>query len=280
MRKNIIQWSCIAAFVCAIAACSDDKNEKREKHPDNWVDPTEVFTGKRIAKVLNGTSDSFTGEYDANGFLAKVSVDDSQLTFKYLPLTRIGMQVGEVIITFSENKDVKVSLLIGTNGFCKQMTLSGVVVSFTYNADGLLVESKSVAKGENSSMTETVTYQYENGDLVKTIIAHQRGGVTDESVFTYFYTDSEHPTSIDNKGAIMPYGIALNLMREYIAICYYAGLLGKSMKHLPISASYALPGDPEPVRIPIKYVFDQDGYPTEFKTDKEGFDFSLGFTWK
>ncbi|MDR0893298.1 MAG: DUF4595 domain-containing protein [Mediterranea sp.] len=288
MRKNIVLWSCIAAFACVIASCGDDKDEKKEKHPDNWVDPTEVFTGKRIAKMLEGEGTDMysTAEYDANGFLTKVSSDGIQYAFTYLPLTRIGMQVGEVTIvgtaTDPDLKDgeVSLSLVIGANGFCKQMTTPNAVVSYAYNADGMLVENKSVGHGVNFSGTETVTYQYENGDLVKTVITHQEGAVTNEAVLTYFYTNSEHPTSIDNKGALMPYGILLAMESRMIGLCYYAGLLGKSMKHLPVSASLALPGAPEPIRIPINYVLDKDGYPTKVKTDNETFDYSLGFTWK
>lgn len=89
----------------------------------------------------------------------------------------------------------------------------------------------------------------------------------DTSDYEYGYIDN----ALVNKGAIMLWNMVYAVDLEDLAYAYYAGILGKSSKNLPVyfsgknpmySSSLILPKD-------FNWTLDSDGFPTEMKVMRQ-----------
>lgn len=96
---------------------------------------------------------------------------------------------------------------------------------FEYDNDGHMVK---MARSEGD---ETTLLSYENGDVVKVSESDLDG---DRSQSDISYTDATVTSPIENKGGIMLFDDTFDVDLDEMSYAYYAGLLGKATRHLPV----------------------------------------------
>lgn len=110
-------------------------------------------------------------------------------------------------------------------------------MDFTYNGDDQL---ETIREHET-----TTTFIYKDGDIVEEKWDSKASGNP------IYYTSRDVPTPIENKGGIL----CVSLNDDALKYIYYAGLLGKGTRHLPVKAydNYYL--------MQFLWKFDAEGYP-------------------
>lgn len=264
------------------SSCSNDNADENKASNNNEVNPSNVFTGDRIQKA--GTM-AFT--YDKDGFVTSINDDGSNVTFQYVAATRSGRQCKEVIITIpgdDAEPSYTITCQIGNNGFIS----SGIDSSdhdtwaFEYDGDGHLIK---MVRSEGNNTVSTMTYK--DGDIVSSteiddddIAAEKKG-----SNATISYTSANYATPIENKGGVMEFDEMFNVDMDEMSYAYYAGLLGKPTKHLPLACNRtydSAEGETGDELLAMVWTFNKEGYPTQLKYTEDGIpvdDWHIDYEW-
>ena len=120
---------------------------------------------------------------------------------------------------------------------------------FEYNAAGQLVK---VVSSEDGYETTHITYK--GGNIVRTSVV-SRGREKDRH--DIYYTSNTVASPILNKGNMMFFDTTFDIDVEELQFAYYAGLLGKATKHLPVRSI-----DEENEVTTFRWKFNANGYPT------------------
>ena len=83
-----------------------------------------------------------------------------------------------------------------------------------------------------SEGNERTTIKYEAGNIVSTTEKAVNG--TQNKTHKVYYTSQSVPSPIVNKGCIMLFDTTLGIDMDEMQYAYFAGLLGKATKHLPV----------------------------------------------
>lgn len=257
-----------------MASCSKDNSDEPEQKMVNGTDvnPRNVFPlglPKKISeKVLT---------LNEKGQLIQLAEpnDDERITFEYKDVALGSTQAPQVILTETDEPDKHVyELYLNRDGFvthAKETHYSNDHIAgkatwdFAYNADNQLKDVKCSADKKH------IVLEYQNGNVVKTTTTTV-GKPTEVTTITYA-TASIRP--IENKTGVMLFGATLDADLDYIEAAYYAGLLGKPSKNLPLQSEKS--GD----KATSKWTLDSNGYPTalnqSFSNPSERYQTS--FTW-
>ena len=264
-----------------MASCSKDNSDEPEQKMVNGTDvnPRNVFPlglPKKISeKVLT---------LNEKGQLIQLAEpnDDERITFEYKDVALGSTQAPQVILTETDEPDKHVyELYLNRDGFvthAKETRYSNketrysnnhsvgkATWDFAYNADNQLKDAKC------STDKKHIVLEYQNGNVVKTTTTTV-GKPTEVTTITYA-TASTRP--IENKMGVMLFATTLDADLDYLEAAYYAGLLGKPSKNLPLQSEKS--GD----KATSKWTLDSNGYPTalnqSFSNSSERF--RTSFTW-
>ena len=257
-----------------MASCSKDNSDEPEQKMVNGTDvnPRNVFPlglPKKISeKVLT---------LNEKGQLVQFSQPNSndRATFEYKDVALGSTQAPQVILTETDEPDKHVyELYLNRDGFvthAKETHYSNDHIAgkatwdFAYNADNQLKDVKCSADKKH------IVLEYQNGNVVKTTTTTV---VKPTEVTTITYaTASIRP--IENKTGVMLFATTLDADFDNLEVAYYAGLLGKPSKNLPLQSEKS--GD----KATFKWTLDSNGNPTvlnySFSNLSENFRFP--FTW-
>ena len=257
-----------------MASCSKDNSDEPEQKMVNGTDvnPRNVFPlglPKKISeKVLT---------LNEKGQLVQFSEPKSndRATFEYKDVALGSTQAPQVILTETDEPDKYVyELYLNRDGFvthAKETHYSNDHIigkatwDFAYNADNQLKDVKCSADKKH------IVLEYQNGNVVKTTTTTV---VKPTEVTTITYaTASIRP--IENKTGVMLFATTLDADFDNLEVAYYAGLLGKPSKNLPLQSEKS--GD----KATFKWTLDGNGNPTvlnySFSNLSENFRFP--FTW-
>ena len=257
-----------------MASCSKDNSDEPEQKMVNGTDvnPRNVFPlglPKKISeKVLT---------LNEKGQLIQLAEpnDDERITFEYKDVALGSTQAPQVILTETDEPDKHVyELYLNRDGFVTHAKethyrndhIAGKATwDFAYNADNQLKDAKCSADKKH------IVLEYQNGNVVKTTTTTV-GKPTEVTTITYA-TASTRP--IENKTGVMLFDATLDADFDNLEVAYYAGLLGKPSKNLPLQSEKS--GD----KATFKWTLDGNGNPTElnysFSNLSENFRFP--FTW-
>ena len=257
-----------------MASCSKDNSDEPEQKMVNGTDvnPRNVFPlglPKKISeKVLT---------LNEKGQLIQLAEpnDDERITFEYKDVALGSTQAPQVILTETDEPDKHVyELYLNRDGFVTHAKethyrndhIAGKATwDFAYNADNQLKDAKC------STDKKHIVLEYQNGNVVKTTTTTV-GKPTEVTTITYA-TASTRP--IENKTGVMLFGATLDADFDNLEVAYYAGLLGKPSKNLPLQSEKS--GD----KATSKWTLDSNGYPTalnqSFSNSSERF--RTSFTW-
>lgn len=257
-----------------MASCSKDNSDEPEQKMVNGTDvnPRNVFPlglPKKISEIVLTLNEK--------GQLVRFSEPNSndRATFEYKDVALGSTQAPQVILTETDEPDKYVyELYLNRDGFvthAKETHYSNDHIigkatwDFAYNADNQLKDVKcSVDK-------KHIVLEYQNGNVVKTTTT-AAGKPTEVTTITYA-TASIRP--IENKTGVMLFATTLDADFDNLEAAYYAGLLGKPSKNLPLQSEKS--GD----KATFKWTLDGNGNPTvlnySFSNLSENFRFP--FTW-
>ena len=257
-----------------MASCSKDNSDEPEQKMVNGTDvnPRNVFPlglPKKISeKVLT---------LNEKGQLIQLAEpnDDERITFEYKDVALGSTQAPQVILTETDEPDKHVyELYLNRDGFVTHAKetyyrndhIAGKATwDFAYNADNQLKDAK------RSTDKKHIVLEYQNGNVVKTTTTTV-GKPTEVTTITYA-TASIRP--IENKTGVMLFGATLDADFDNLEAAYYAGLLGKPSKNLPLQSEKS--GN----KATSKWTLDSNGNPTaldhSFSNSSERF--RTSFTW-
>ena len=257
-----------------MASCSKDNSDEPEQKMVNGTDvnPRNVFPlglPKKISEIVLTLNEK--------GQLVQFAEPKSndRATFEYKDVALGSTQAPQVILTETDEPDKHVyELYLNRDGFvthAKETHYSNDHIigkatwDFAYNADNQLKDVKCSADKKH------IVLEYQNGNVVKTTTTTV---VKPTEVTTITYaTASIRP--IENKTGVMLFATTLDADFDNLEVAYYAGLLGKPSKNLPLQSEKS--GD----KATFKWTLDGNGNPTvlnySFSNLSENFRFP--FTW-
>ena len=257
-----------------MASCSKDNSDEPEQKMVNGTDvnPRNVFPlglPKKISEIVLTLNEK--------GQLIQLAEpnDDERITFEYKDVALGSTQAPQVILTETDEPDKHVyELYLNRDGFVTHAKethyrndhIAGKATwDFAYNADNQLKDVKCSADKKH------IVLEYQNGNVVKTTTTTV---VKPTEVTTITYaTASIRP--IENKTGVMLFGATLDADFDNLEAAYYAGLLGKPSKNLPLQSEKS--GN----KATSKWTLDSNGNPTaldhSFSNSSERF--RTSFTW-
>lgn len=279
MFRNVAKASLAIALAAGFAACSDDDENIGLDNGNNIAPAESVFKNGVPASVGNALI-----SLNEKGQVAQIKSKSETVMFEYGSFSRANtygviMKVREV---YDPNYGSDFYLKLNNQGFISyayQEEYDNGEVEFEgewwfeYNKDGQMTKFKHNDDGYN----ETYTLSYSNGDVTR-INYIDEDAETAETIIEY--TNDICPLPIANKGCIMLFEDALGLDIDEMGIAYYAGLLGKATKNLPmrkteteVSHGYEF----TEVTI-LNWAFNDAGLPISFWYDENEYS-RINFSW-
>lgn len=262
-------------MLLCVTACH---KENATNGADSIVNPKQVFVNG-MPKQIGGMKIT----QNAAGLVTKIESEDGVVTFEYPAAVETraalpGQLVTAKVVQDAGTKDedrFTLKMEIGSNGFvkhCDETDKEGNLQTwdFTYSAEGNLTGMK---RSEGGNETTTITYK--DGDIVKTstVSAEEE----DPYVYTISYTSDAVSAPIENKGCLMFYDTTFGVDMDEMGIIYFAGLLGKATKHLPVkkageSHSYTFTDD-------FTWKLDSKGFPVLLEFYDGDFKLTVPMVW-
>ena len=274
-------WLLAIALGAAIAltACSknSDGPDGGEDKGKVEVNPTKVFVNG-MPKIVDGSV--FTRDF--KGRLSSIynKEENVLIAFAYTSSILGTKDVPNVVMTVTDADERTVyNLFLNKDGFVKYCdeidyekkgnTPKTTTWNFEYNSDGQLIKAVQSKDGVKTSST----IAYNDGDAVETVTMSEKDGKETDH-YRIYYTSKKVTLPIENRGCIMSFDVALGLDLDHLHGAYYAGMLGKATKHLPI---YNMDKDND--KTTFDWTFNNNGFPTKIVVkDDEGREES-NFVW-
>ncbi|MDE6346611.1 MAG: DUF4595 domain-containing protein [Muribaculaceae bacterium] len=264
-----------AAFAMVLTSCSDDDDD--DKVPGIGGEPSidNVFT-QGLPTSVDGTT--FTT--NDKGQVTKIVDGSEEVTFEYGTFSR-ATQFNALMKIRDKDYPTDGSdfyMQLNGNGFvtyAEQVYLDaedGVDTwKFEYNADGQLTRLQRSEGGDDFTIT------YTNGDITKVVQVEEDG---DRRENTFVYTNAENAKAVANKGNIMLFDDFFHIDMDEMGIAYFAGMLGKSTKNLPMGYSVkAVEGGSDYTNSETyHWEFNADNLPTRFWSGDYEWD-AVTFAW-
>lgn len=266
-------WLLAIALGAAIAltACSknSDGPDGGEDKGKVEVNPTKVFVNG-MPKIVDGSV--FTRDF--KGRLSSIynREENVLIAFAYTSSILGTKDVPNVVMTVTDGDERTVyNLFLNKDGFVKYCdeidyekkgnTPKTTTWNFEYNSDGQLIKAVESKDGVKTSST----IAYNDGDAVETVTMSEKDGKETDH-YRIYYTSKKVTLPIENRGCIMSFDVALGLDLDHLHGAYYAGMLGKATKHLPI---YNMDKDND--KTTFDWIFNDNGFPTKIVVkDDEG----------
>ena len=266
-------WLLAIALGAAIAltACSknSDGPDGGEDKGKVEVNPTKVFVNG-MPKIVDGSV--FTRDF--KGRLSSIynREENVLIAFAYTSSILGTKDVPNVVMTVTDADERTVyNLFLNKDGFVKYCdeidyekkgnTPKTTTWNFEYNSDGQLIKAVQSKDGVKTSST----IAYNDGDAVETVTMSEKDGKETDH-YRIYYTSKKVTLPIENRGCIMSFDVALGLDLDHLHGAYYAGMLGKATKHLPI---YNMDKDND--KTTFDWIFNDNGFPTKIVVkDDEG----------
>ena len=235
LKMSAIAMMAIVSCMGFVSCSDDDKDEPNggENGTVVVVNPSNVFTAGIPKQVGNMSVTT-----DIKGLVTAMNdaEDGVKITFSYPSMSRA--ESYDVVMMVEEDGDKNVfNLLLNDLGFtkyCKQIESDGNVDEwwFEYNADSQLIK---MTRSEGGNEVHEIVY--ENGNIVSVKEVHTDHDGDNDWVISY------GSSLIENKGCIMFFDETFGIDMDEMKYAYFAGLLGKATKNLPIEKVDLMDGD-------------------------------------
>lgn len=268
----------LIALSMGFASCSDDNDEPGNgSSTEEAVKPAEVFPQGLPAQI--GDMQIKTNE---KGLISEIKDGDRTVSFQYATVSRATEYDVTMEVKWGERPDewVKFYMKLNKQGFVES-ALEEIYEygdrdeetwAFEYNSDGQ-ISKMTRSEGNN----EVTVIKYVDGDIVN---VHMTSDPDPE------YPDDSNEmnaditnTTIINKSGIMLFDETYRIDMDEMAPAYFAGLLGKGTKHLPLKAA-----EGPRYFVTCDWTIDDNGMPSSLvtTTNENGYEYTdepLNFKW-
>lgn len=266
------------AICTMFTACGEEDNSNggSGKPTDVSVDLKSVFTGGMPKSA--GEVHSIT--YNEEGLVSTMSTSDGNVEFEYANVSVRSEDRAPSVrmkVDYGKGEYSLFTMRLGSNGFVEEAQQVEKDLDETqechwrlkYNADGQLSHIVKESYDEEYDKEE-IFVSYQNGDIVKVRQTTEEGD--DDWEDSMLYTSPTINAPIENKGCVMLFDDAFDIDLDEMEYAYYAGLLGKATRHLPVGVI----DDKE--KWYYQWTLDEKGYPASVILDSYD-NWGYRFSW-
>ena len=271
-------YGCIVASM-GLVSCSDDNDGPDS--PDNTT-PVTPSASNVFTEATPSNVDGYQFSTNDKGQVTNIKDEWNDITIEYGTFTRA--TEFQAMATFKYEGEIEsvVYLQFNNKGFISYALQEYAddndtdTWSFEYNADGQLTSLQRSEGNDKYTMT------YVDGDLTKVISSEEDG---DSSVSDIYYTNDTFKTPVANKANVMLFDETFFIDMDEMSVLYYAGLLGKGTKNLPMRLveKWSEGGSTGESTYTFYWEFGSKDLPTKFWSqygDNDYKDGEVDFSWK
>ena len=239
MKKTITIALLTAAVIGATSFFSSCSNKNDDDLIiDSWPDPVTIDLSKVFTNGMPKEVDSMTIQTDDNGLVTGIKTKNETVSFKYNNTKTRTFVIPNVFMKIEHNGDTTVYIMfLGNNGFVrgcmreqKENTKEDTWY-FSYNDNDQLI---NIIHSADDYKEFTLTYKDSNISEIETKTIVSQTTTRKKDTCKVAYTSDTTPTPIVNKGNIMLFNTTFGIDIGAMKYAYYAGLLGKATKNLPV----------------------------------------------
>ena len=239
MKKTIT----IALLTAAVIGATSFFSSCSNKNDDDWIidgrpDPVTIDLSKVFTNGMPKEADSMTIQTDDRGLVTGIKTKDETVSFKYNNTKTRAIVIPNVFMKVERNGEATVYIMyLNNNGFVrgcmreqKENTKEDTWY-FAYNDNDQLT---NITHSADINKIFTLTYKDGNISEIETKTILSPATTKQKDTCKVAYTSTATPTPIVNKGNIMLFNTTFGIDMGAIKYAYYAGLLGKATKNLPV----------------------------------------------
>lgn len=239
MKKTIT----IALLTVAVIGATFVLSSCSNKNDDDWIidgrpDPVTIDLSKVFTNGMPKEADSMTIQTDDRGLVTGIKTKDETVSFKYNNTKTRAIVIPNVFMKVERNGKATVYVMfLNKNGFVRGCMIEQKENTkedtwrFTYNDNDQLI---NIIHSADDYKKFTLTYKDSNISEIETTTIVSQTTTRKKDTCKVAYTSTATPTPIVNKGNIMLFNTTFGIDIGAMKYAYYAGLLGKATKNLPL----------------------------------------------
>ena len=241
MKKTITIALLTAAVIGAtsfFSSCSNKNDDDSDWIIDRRPDPVTIDLSKVFTNGMPKEADSMTIQTDDRGLVTGIQTKDETVSFKYDNIKTRVIVIPNVFMKVERNGKATVYIMyLNKNGFVRRCVIEQKENTkedtwrFTYNDNDQLI---NIIHSADDYKEFTLTYKDSNISEIETKTIISQTTTRKKDTCKVAYTSDTTPTPIVNKGNIMLFNTTFGIDIGAMKYAYYAGLLGKATKNLPV----------------------------------------------
>ena len=273
MKKTIT----IALLTAAVIGATSFFSSCSNKNDDDWIiegwpDPVTIDLSKVFTNGMPKEADSMTIQTDDRGLVTGIKTKDETVSFKYNNTKTRAIVIPNVFMKVERNGETTVyRMYLNNNGFVRECmkehneNIKEDTWRFTYNDNDQLI---NIIHSADDYKEFTLTYKDSNISEIETKTIVSQTTTRKKDIYKVAYTSTATPTPIVNKGNIMLFNTTFGIDIGAMKYAYYAGLLGKATKNLPVQLI-----DKNGNKNTFTWIVNSNGFPTAMTSGSHQYKF-------
>ena len=273
MKKTIT----IALLTAAVIGATSFFSSCSNKNDDDWIidrrpDPVTIDLSKVFTNGMPKEVDSMTIQTDERGLVTSIKTKDEMVSFKYINTKTRAIVIPNVFMKVERNGKATVYIMyLNNNGFVRGCMIEQKENTkedtwrFTYNDNDQLI---NIIHSADDYKEFTLTYKDSNISEIETTTIVSQTTTRKKDTYKVAYTSDTTPVPIVNKGNIMLFNTTFGIDIGAMKYAYYAGLLGKATKNLPVQLI-----NKSGNKTNFTWTFNGNGFPTSMTSGSHQYKF-------
>ena len=273
MKKTIT----IALLTAAVIGATSFFSSCSNKNDDDWIiegwpDPVTIDLSKVFTNGMPKEADSMTIQTDDRGLVTGIKTKDETVSFKYNNTKTRAIVIPNVFMKVERNGETTVyRMYLNNNGFVRECmkehneNIKEDTWRFTYNDNDQLI---NIIHSADDYKEFTLTYKDSNISEIETKTIVSQTTTRKKDTCKVAYTSDTTPAPIVNKGNIMLFNTTFGIDIGAMKYAYYAGLLGKATKDLPLQLI-----DKNGNKNNFTWIVNSNGFPTAMTSGSHQYKF-------
>ena len=276
-KRTMKKTFTIALLTAAVIGATSFFSSCSNKNDDDWIidrrpDPVTIDLSKVFTNGMPKEADSMTIQTDDRGLVTGIKTKDETVSFKYNNTKTRAIVIPNVVMKVERNGKATVYIMyLNNNGFVRRCVIEQKentkedIWSFTYNDNEQLI---NIIHSADNYKELTLTYKDSNISEIETKTIVSQTTTRKKDTCKVAYTSDTTPAPIVNKGNIMLFNTTFGIDIGAMKYAYYAGLLGKATKNLPVQLI-----DKSGNKTNFTWTFNSNGFPTSMTSGSHQYKF-------
>lgn len=279
--KKFFKFATYSFLLAAVGlvSCSDDNDG-----PDGpGSTPATPSAGNVFTEATPSEIDGYKFTTNDKGQVTRIKDEYEEITIEYGTFTRATEYQAKATFKYEGEEESVAYLQFNNQGFISYALQiydgdenDTDTWKFEYNSDGRMTSLKRSEGGDD------FTISYKDGDITKVTQVDEDG---DSQTSTLSYVNDAHKTPVANKANVMLFDAAFDIDMDEMAILYYAGLLGKGTKNIPMKRvdTWDEGESTGETVYTFFWEFNSNNLPTKFWSqygDSSSKEYEVEFSWK